>query len=116
MFVCMRFARFPSCLHYQSIYSDVLFEKIHSYMGPKDSNRIALILWPKQSAVESTFKTVSAPSVLAACNGAKYPGANEATVCQLTKQQQLPVVRIHRPGRFRKGLLDDWLDECNKQT
>src|SRR5512134_516022 len=102
----MLFALFPSCLHYQTVRFYVLFDKFLD-TGLKDLKQIAPTLWLGQSVVESTVEMVSAPSILAICDGVGSLSTSEVKACQLTKQQQLPVVRIHRPGRFRKGLLDD---------
>jgi len=41
---------------------------------------------------------------------------SEAKVYRLVKEQQLPVVRIGKTWRFRKDLLDNWLNECAESS
>jgi len=45
---------------------------------------------------------------------AEYLRMSEAKVYRLVKEQQIPVVRIGKTWRFRKDLLDTWLNECTE--
>ena len=47
---------------------------------------------------------------------AEYLRMSEAKVYRLVKEQQLPVVRIGKTWRFRKDLLDNWLNECAESS
>lgn len=42
---------------------------------------------------------------------AEYLRISEAKVYRLVKEQRLPVVRIGKTWRFRKDLLDEWLNQ-----
>ena len=43
---------------------------------------------------------------------AEYLRMSEAKIYRLVKDQQIPVVRIGKTWRFRKDLLDEWLNQC----
>lgn len=47
---------------------------------------------------------------------AEYLRMSEAKVYRLVKEQQLPVVRIGKTWRFRKDLLDNWLNQCTESS
>lgn len=42
---------------------------------------------------------------------AEYLRMSEAKVYRLVREQQIPAVRIGKTWRFRKDLLDEWLNE-----
>ena len=43
---------------------------------------------------------------------AEYLRISESKVYRLVKEQRLPVVRLGKTWRFRKDLLDEWLNQC----
>jgi excisionase family DNA binding protein len=47
---------------------------------------------------------------------AEYLRMSEAKVYRLVRDQQLPVVRIGKTWRFRKDLLDHWLDQRTESS
>lgn len=47
---------------------------------------------------------------------AVYLRMSDAKVYRLAKGRQLPVVRIGKSWRFRKDLLDDWLNQCTESS
>lgn len=47
---------------------------------------------------------------------AEYLRMSEAKVYRLVKEQQLPVVRLGKTWRFRKDLLDNWLNQCTESS
>jgi len=47
---------------------------------------------------------------------AEYLRMSEAKVYRLVKEQQLPVVRIGKTWRFRKDLLENWLNERTESS
>jgi len=42
---------------------------------------------------------------------AKYLGYTERTIYKLIKEEGLPAIRIRGQFRFRKSLVDQWLEE-----
>jgi excisionase family DNA binding protein len=58
-------------------------------------------------------KTVD-PVIWTVRDVAEYLRISEAKVYRLVKEQRLPVVRIGKTWRFRKDLLEAWLNECTK--
>ena len=47
---------------------------------------------------------------------AEYLRMSQAKVYRLVKEQRLPVVRIGKTWRFRKDLLDEWLNQCTESS
>lgn len=68
--------------------------------------------------VEETTKPIkkSDPVIWTVHEVAEYLRMSEAKVYRLVKDQQLPVVRIGKTWRFRKDLLDEWLNRCTESS
>jgi excisionase family DNA binding protein len=47
---------------------------------------------------------------------AKYLRMSETKIYRLVKQRHLPAIRIGKSWRFRKDLLDDWLNQCTEAS
>lgn len=56
------------------------------------------------------------PAIWTVHDVAEYLRMSEAKVYRLAKEQKLPVVRIGKTWRFRKQLLDQWLDERSESS
>jgi len=54
------------------------------------------------------------PAILTVKEVSEYLRISEAKVYRLVKQGALPVVRIGKTWRFRKDLLDCWLQESSQ--
>jgi len=64
----------------------------------------------------SVPKTKDNPTILTVRDVAKYLRMSEAKVYRLAKEGRLPVARIGKTWRFRKDLLDAWLNECTESS
>jgi len=58
-------------------------------------------------------KMVSESEIMTVKDVAEYLRMSEAKVYKLAKEAALPVVRIGKTWRFRKDLLDDWLEQSS---
>jgi len=58
-------------------------------------------------------KMVSDSEIMTVRDVAEYLRMSEAKVYKLAKEGALPVVRIGKTWRFRKDLLDDWLEQSS---
>ena len=56
---------------------------------------------------------VARPAILTVKEVAEYLRMSEAKVYKLIKEGVLPVVRIGKTWRFRKDLLDAWLEQSS---
>ena len=59
---------------------------------------------------DSIHKTKDDPAVLTVHEVAEYLRISEAKVYRLAREGELPVIRIGKTWRFRRDLLDDWLE------
>jgi excisionase family DNA binding protein len=66
--------------------------------------------------VENTPKKKDDPVIWTVHDVAEYLRMSEAKVYRLVKEQRIPVVRIGKTWRFRKDLLDAWLDRCTESS
>ena len=58
-------------------------------------------------------KVVTASAIMTVKDVAEYLRMSEAKVYKLIKEGVLPVVRIGKTWRFRKDLLDAWLEQSS---
>jgi len=58
-------------------------------------------------------KMVSESEIMTVKDVAEYLRMSEAKVYKLAKEGALPVARIGKTWRFRKDLLDDWLEQSS---
>lgn len=65
---------------------------------------------------EKTLNAKADPAIWTVRDVAVYLRMSESKVYRLVKEQQLPVVRIGKTWRFRKDLLDHWLNECTESS
>jgi excisionase family DNA binding protein len=56
------------------------------------------------------------PAIWTVRDVAAYLRMSESKVYRLVKEQQLPVVRIGKTWRFRKDLLENWLNQCAESS
>jgi excisionase family DNA binding protein len=54
------------------------------------------------------------PAIWTVADVADYLRMSRAKVYRLVKDQQIPVARIGKTWRFRKDLLDDWLNQSTE--
>lgn len=59
-------------------------------------------------------KAIANSAIMTVKDVAEYLRMSEAKVYRLVKDGVLPVVRIGKTWRFRKDLLDDWLEESSR--
>ena len=59
-------------------------------------------------------KAVKEFAIMTVADVADYLRISEAKIYKLAKEGTLPAVRIGKTWRFRRELLDAWLDECSK--
>ena len=59
-------------------------------------------------------KTITEFAIMTVADVADYLRISEAKIYKLAREGTLPAIRIGKTWRFRRELLDAWLDECSK--
>lgn len=66
--------------------------------------------------LENTSPKRDNHTILTVHDVAEYLRMSEAKVYRLAKEGHLPAVRIGKAWRFRRDLLDDWLDKGTESS
>jgi excisionase family DNA binding protein len=65
---------------------------------------------------ENTLKKNNDPVIWTVHDVAEYLRMSEAKVYRLVKEREIPALRIGKTWRFRKDLLEAWMDQCTERS